>query len=414
MENIKYAVVGAGAVGTAVAHELAKKFGDDVFVFERNKSIRDENQTTRNSGVIHSGIYYSKSLRPLKSVFCVEGNSMLYDFCQKYDVPHENTGKLLVATNPMEARYLDDVLATALQNGVPGIRMVDSSEVEEMEPNVKSYQALHVPTSGIVDPFTLVQRLNYLASDDGKGANFVFGSEIADITPSEGKFVITTKINGKTETFAAENLVNCAGLYSDEIARMVNHDSPYVTNPTKGQAVKFYKTREGLETGMNVYPAPHGFFLDTKAKANVPIEEYEELLKQGKVKKTVGVHLTPTFDLKGEEQVKGTTVTIGPLLTAPKDKEDYSFDADIQIFYDRVKPFFPNLEFEHLSPHQAGILAMLMKKEGDELKPSYDFLIERDQKHPNCVNLIGIDSPGLTSSLAIAKYVGTMFPGGRR
>ena len=407
--NIKYAIIGAGVIGTAVARELAKKFKDDVFVFERNKSIKDENQTTRNSGVVHSGIYYSKALRPQKAIFCVEGNAMLYDFCKKHDVPHENTGKLLVATNDVEAKYIDDVLVTARQNGVPGVRMIDSAEVEKMEPNVKSSQALYVPSSGIIDPFTLVQRLNHLASDDGKGANFVFGSKVLDITPSDGKFRITTEINGKTETFEADNLINCAGLYSDDIAKMVNPDSPYVINPTKGQAVKFYNTNPGLETGMNVYPAPHGFYLDTKAKANVSIEEYQKLLKQGKVKKTVGVHLTPTFDLEGGEQLKGTTITVGPLLTSPKDREDYAFDADMQIFYDRIKPFFPNLKFNHLSPHQTGILAMLMKQEGSELKPYFDFLIERDQQHPDCVNLIGIDSPGLAASLAIAKYVGSMF-----
>ncbi len=410
MMNVKYAIVGAGVVGTAVAHELAKKYGDDVFVFERNKSMKDENQSTRNSGVIHAGIYYNKAVQPHKAIFCVEGNSMLYDFCNQHDVPHENTGKLLVATNPREAQYLDDVLRIASQNGVPGARMIDAADANKMEPNVKCTQALHVPSSGIVDPYILTQRLNYLASNDGKGANFVFGSKIVDIKPTDDKFVITVETpDGKAEEFEADNLINCAGLYSDEIAKMVNQDSPFVMNPVKGQAVKFYKTKQGLETGMNVYPAPHGFYMDTKDKAEIPFDEFQQLLKEGVVKKTVGVHLTPTFDLEGEEHVKGTTITVGPLLSPAKHKEDYAFDGDVQKFYDRVVSYFPNLKIDDVSPHQAGILAQVLKHNGTELKPHSDFVIERDQKHPNCVNLVGIDSPGLTSSLAIAQYVGSMF-----
>lgn len=408
MENVKYAIIGAGVVGTAIAYELSERFGDKVFVFERNCSLKDENQSTRNSGVIHAGIYYSKATQPHKAIFCVEGNSMLYDFCKKHDVPHENTGKLLVATNPREAQYLDDVLKTARQNGVP-VKMIDASDVKKMEPNVNCTQALHVPTSGIIDPFVLVSRLNYLASNDGKGANFVYDSKIVGIKPLDDRFVVLTEKDGKTEEFEAENLINCGGLYSDEIAKMVNPDSPFVMNPTKGQAVKFYNTKPNLQTGMNVYPAPHGFYVDTKAKADVPFDEFQQLLKKGVVKKTVGVHLTPTFDLAGNDYVKGSTVTLGPLLSPAKNKEDYAFDADVSKFYERVKSFFPNIKLEDLSPHQAGILAQIMKQEESGLKPYNDFVIERDQKHPNCVNLIGIDSPGLTSSLAIAKYVSAMF-----
>lgn len=407
MIKIKYAIIGSGVVGTAIAKELSGRFGDEVFVFERNPTLHNDNQSTRNSGVIHAGIYYSKATQPNKARFCVEGNSMLYDFCKKHNVPHENTGKLLVATNPREAQYLDDVLKTATENGVP-VKMIDASEAKKMEPDVHCTQALYVPTSGIVDPFILIGALYHLASKNG--ANFAADRKIVGIKPFKNRFIVSMQRSSmyNDEEFEAENLINCAGLYSDEIAKMVNPDSPFVMNPTKGQAVKFYK-KPNLGNRMNVYPAPHGFYVSNKQKADIPFDEFQQLLKKGVVKKTVGVHLTPTFDLVDNNYVIGSTVTIGPLLSPAKHKEDYAFDADVSKFYERVKAFFQNIKLEDLSPHQAGILAQIMKQEGSELKPYNDFVIERDQKHPNCVNLIGIDSPGLTSSLAIAKYMSSMF-----
>ena len=153
--------------------------------------------------------------------------------------------------------------------------------------------------------------------------------------------------------------------------------------------------------GMNVYPTPYGFYNDTGERAEVPFDEFQKLLKEGKISKTVGVHLTPTFDLVNGENVIGNTVTLGPTSTVGKGKEDYGSDLHPEeLYFRRVKDFFPNLKLEDISLHQAGIRA--------KLKDHYDFVVERDEKYPNCINLVGIDSPGLTSSLAIAKYVKEM------
>jgi len=178
-------------------------------------------------------------------------------------------------------------------------------------------------------------------------------------------------------------------------------------DPVRGEAAKFYKTRRESTSmnGMNVYPAPHGFWNkgeeNAGEKADVAFEEFQRLLKAGKITKTVGVHLTPTLDIEQGEYIIGKTVTMGPTSTVDIGKEDYSSNLHPEAHYfQRVKRFFPGLELADIELHQAGIRA--------KLKDQYDFVVERDSKHPRCINVVGIDSPGLTSSLAIAKHVGDL------
>ncbi len=400
-EQADITIIGGGVIGNAIAYELSKQTDKDIFLIERNSNFQGENQSSRNSGVIHAGIYYPKKKGPLKAKFCVEGNQLLYEFCKRHGVPHKNTGKLLVATNDQEEEYLDDTLNTALENGVPCIRKISGEEARQMEPNVKATSALIVPTSGIIEPTEYVRKLHYLA--DSNGVLSVPGTEVISIKPKNGIFEVMTQSGINKELFETSMIVNAAGLYSDKIARMVNTNSPYVMDPVRGEAAKFYKTRrpELDMKGMNVYPAPYGFYNDTGKKAEVPFEEFKRLIKEGAVTKTVGVHLTPTFDIVDREYDIGKTVTLGPTSTVDIGREDYNTDLHpTEHYYNKVKNFFPNLRLEDIELHQAGIRA--------KLRDHYDFVVERDSKHSNCINVLGIDSPGLTSSLAIAKYVGKL------
>jgi hypothetical protein len=179
---------------------------------------------------------------------------------------------------------------------------------------------------------------------------------------------------------------------------MINPESPFEIEPVKGEWAKFYSTKRkniGM-SGFNVYPVPSGY-LPNGEKLNVPFKDFERLFKENKVTKSVGVHLSPTFDLQDNNYIIGNTFTIGPAYSKPENKEDYKYTRNEKYFLDMVLPFFPNLKLEDISLHQTGIRA--------KLKNHYDFIIERDNKYPHCINLIGIDSPGLTSCLAIAKYV---------
>lgn len=388
-------IIGGGAVGCAIAYELSKDPEREIFLIEKNGKINAENQSSRNSGVIHAGIYYPKSKGPLKAQLCVEGNKLLYEFCEEHDVPHKRTGKLLVATNSLEEEYLDDVLNTAIDNNVPGAKRISGEEARRMEPNVKATAAAYFPTTGIIEPTEYILRLKELA--ENSGAVFVVGYKVVDIK-SGNKFEVFTESNNQTETIETDLVINAAGLYSDDIAKMINPDSPYIIDPVRGEAAKFYaKRRDITMNGMNVYPVPFGFYNSTGEKAEVSLSEFKKLLGEKKVSKTVGIHLTPTFDKVNDQYVVGTTVTIGPTTTINTGKEDYRSSNPPEHYLKEVARFFPNIKIEDIKLHQAGIRA--------KLKEQYDFIIENDRKNPNFINVVGIDSPGLTSSLAIARYV---------
>lgn len=397
MADIGITIIGGGAVGCSIAYELSKT-NKSVCLLEKNKKLTGENQSSRNSGVIHAGIYYEKGKEPLKAKLCVEGNKLLYEFCEEYNIPNKKTGKLVVATTKREKQYLEELLKTALNNKVPGIKKISGKEVMALEPNVKAKSALYVPTSGIIDPIKLVEKLAFLA-----GQNNVYcltGNRVINIIAKGNCFEVFTEASGKIESFETKIIINSAGLYSDEIAKMINPESPYKIEGVRGESAKFYKTkREGIHmSGMNVYPAPYGYYNETGEKADVPFSTFKKLLEEGKVTRTVGVHLTPSFDYINGEYLIGNTVTIGPAKTVGIGKEDYRNNLKTEDSYlPKVKHFFPYLKKEDIQLHQAGIAAAL--------KGHQDFVIEPDPKFPNCINLIGIDSPGLTSCLAIAEYV---------
>jgi L-2-hydroxyglutarate oxidase LhgO len=148
--------------------------------------------------------------------------------------------------------------------------------------------------------------------------------------------------------------------------------------------------------GLNVYPVSCGYLPDGE-KLRVDFKEFQKQLELGKVHKSTGVHLTPTFEIKENKYVVGDTVIAGPAYTKPKDREDYSHKREEKYYLDMVRPFFPNLKLEDLGLHQTGIRA--------KLKDRYDFVIEKDPVFSNVINLVGMDSPALSASLAVAKYV---------
>ncbi len=395
-ERVKITIVGAGVIGCAIAYQLSKKY-NEIFVIEKNPKVTAENQSSRNSGVIHAGIYYSKEESPLKAKLCVEGNRMLYDFCQEFDVPHKQTGKLVMATEAWQLDYLQDTFQIALQNYVPGAMIISAGDAKRMEPNIQCIQAVYFPTSGIVEATQLVHRLYTLASQNG--VYFVTQTEVVDIKPKNEYFEIVTSSGNHVEKFETEILINSTGLYSDEMARKINPDCPHEIFSVRGEMAKFYKSlREDIfHRGMNLYPVPHP--LDANGKKSViPFDEFQKLFKAKKVLKTVGVHLTPTFDLIDGKYELGNTVTIGPATKEVKEKEDYTHDLyPPDYYFELVHSFFPNLKIEDISLHQTGVQA--------KLKNQFDWVIEPDEEHPNCIQLIGIDSPGLTGCLAIARHV---------
>ncbi|MEK6969234.1 MAG: NAD(P)/FAD-dependent oxidoreductase [Nanoarchaeota archaeon] len=403
-EKISITIVGGGIVGCAIAYELSKPGNVQIALLEQNPSIPGDNQSSRNSGVIHAGIYYAPDT--LIARLCVEGNRLLYEFCKEHQVPHKQTGKLVVAVKPWQKEYLEDALKNAQANGVPDVRLISEPEAHEFEPQINCTEgALYVPTSGIIEPVRLVEKLKKLAEENG--VYFLPKNKVVDIKPGEGSFLITTEISGQPrESFETEILINAAGLYSDELARLVNPNSPYSIAVARGETAKFRKNkRPELElSGMNIYPAPYVTYNCNGEVAEVSLEKAKQLVSAGLATKTVGVHLTPTlgdyqgnyFDEAGNPIISDI-VTIGPAKTASVSKEDYKPLREECYYHEKVSGFFPGLRLEDIELYQTGNMA--------NLKGSSEWIIESDPTYPNCINLIGINSPGLTASLAIAKYV---------
>jgi L-2-hydroxyglutarate oxidase LhgO len=384
MERIGVAVVGGGVVGCAVARELALAGFRDVFVLEREPEVGDV-QSGRNSGVIHAGIYYGSDT--LKAELCVQSNPLVYEFCRRHGVAAENTGKLVVACTDHEMVELEAVYAQALANGVPGLRMLSRSEVKAFEPNVEVEGAIHVPTTGVVDAAGFVAAL--AAQAERSGAQVLTGFEVTGVVPKGGVFEVTGIHGWQEEQFEAEVLVNAAGLGCDVIARMVNSNLRIEVIPLRGEYFRYNRRRrEGLWlNGMNVYPVP------------------EPLAIPGGELRVVGIHLTPTFAMgRNGSLAIGDTVNVGPEFSPVAERDDYeSGRKPAELFLAKVKRYFPNLDYADLVQDFAGVMVQLAGVK--------DWIIERDARHPDCIQLLGINSPGLTGALAIARRVRRMLLG---
>lgn len=378
-ERIDIAIIGGGVIGCATAWALSAR-RKEVYLFERNPGItQGENQSSRNSGVIHSGIYYDQQTRPLKAALCVEGNRLLYDFCERHRVPALKTGKLIVAKDSREEGVLDAYLSRGRENGVPGLKRISGKEAGELEPNVRCRSALLVPTAGIVDPSGLVYRLHTLGLKNG--VQYLTGTEAVGVEDAGDALLLTIRYpDGKQDQVRAGVAVNAAGIDADLLTRLLDPLSPYELDPVRGESYCFYSgKRPDLNLrGMNVYPTPE--VVETPHGRHF----------------TVGIHLTPTFESTAYPPRLGSTVTVGPKLVPASHREDRSGPAcPPEVFSEKVRPFFPGLKAQDLVWHQAGLQA--------RLKGYGDFFIAPNPKQPRFIQLLGLDSPGLTSCLAVAR-----------
>jgi len=359
-------IIGAGVVGLAVAEELSKS-SKNVVVVERNKGFGRET-SSRNSEVIHGGIYYPPG--SLKARMCVRGRELLYKFCIENKIPHKKTGKLVVATDKEDVAALEELFSNAVKNGVPGLRILDGKEAGKMEPEISGTAALYSPETGIVDSHALMQRLNDRAKDNG--AMIALDSEVIAI---DGRgYDVTVEDADGTGKISAGLVINCAGLDSDTVAAMAGIDIKergYELHYCKGQYFRVNQ-KKAARIKRLVYPVP-----EPKAVG-------------------LGIHATPDL---------GGGLRLGPDHEYLKIREkDYSVDESRRgDFFESAVRYMPFLEEEDIYPDTAGIRPKLQARGGD----FRDFVIEEGSKLglPGFINLIGIESPGLTASLAIAEYV---------
>jgi L-2-hydroxyglutarate oxidase LhgO len=360
-------IIGAGVIGLAIAEKVSEEY-KNVFLIEKHASFGQET-SSRNSEVIHAGIYYTKD--SLKSRLCVEGKWLLYDYCRQYNVPFNNCGKLIVATSEMEIPVIEGIQQTALINGVDDLSLIGREEIAELEPNIFALRALFSPSTGIVDSHSLMKQFETNAVNNG--CQIVYGSEITGIMKIKGGYKITVNDADKENyTFTSRVIINSAGLTSDKISEMagINDDNLKIMF-CKGEYFRIIPPKNRLIKRL-IYPVPH--------------QNMEG----------IGIHVT--IDMGGG-------VKLGPdVKYLESNIYDYKLTASKQeAFYISAKKFLPFLEYEDLAPEMAGIRPKIQKP-GEPLR---DFYIMEESKRglPGFINLIGMESPGLTSSIAIARYV---------
>jgi L-2-hydroxyglutarate oxidase LhgO len=361
VEEVDCVVVGAGVVGLAVARALALA-GREVIILEAADSIGTET-SSRNSEVIHAGIYYPAG--SFMARFCVAGRKALYAYCAEHGVPHINCGKLIVATNAEEDAMLAGIKRRAEVNGVEGMRVLSAADAIAMEPNLHCTSALFSPVTGIVDSHAFMLALQGDAENAGAVPVF-FSPVLAGRVVTGG---IEIDVGGVDPmSLRCRLLVNSAGLHAPGLARSIA-GVPTDRIPTAYYAKGNYFSLLGRSPFSRlIYPVP--------------------------VPGVLGVHLT--IDLGGQARFGPDVQWI--------DTIDYTVDpARADSFYAAVRKYWPDLRDDAIQPGYAGIRPKIVPRGA----PAQDFVVQGPQTHGvrGLVNLFGIESPGLTASLALADYV---------
>ncbi len=249
------AVIGGGIVGLSFAMQATEKFSRlRVVVLEKEAGVA-RHQTGHNSGVIHSGVYYKAG--SLKARLCVAGAREMVEFCSRYGIPHEVCGKLIVATDAEESARLEELLARGVANGLVGLRMLSREAMLEIEPHVGGVRALHVPSTGITDYAVVTAKYAEIAA--GRGAELKTGAEVMGFERASsgrsGAARDAVVVRTRAGDFAARYVVNCAGLYSDRVARMAGDDPGMMLVPFRGEYYDLSAARQSLVRGL-IYPVP--------------------------------------------------------------------------------------------------------------------------------------------------------------
>jgi D-amino-acid oxidase len=360
MEDIEAVVIGAGVVGLAVARELALG-GRDTLILEAAERI-GSGISARSSEVIHAGLYYPHG--SLKARLCVAGRERLYAFCRKHAVAHRVCGKLIVATEAAQRPALAAIESTARSNDVE-LRMLEASEAQRLEPELACVAALHSPLTGIIDSQGLMLAL--LAEAEAHGAILSTGSEVTRVVLESGGAVLG--VNGCEPALRARILINCAGLEAPALARRM----------------------EGLATHA---PLPQAYFARGNYFALKGRAPFRHLIYPLPGPAGLGIHLT--LDLAGQAR-------FGPDVEW-LEQPDYQVNPQRAArFVSAIRAYWPGLAPEALTPAYAGVRPKIVGPG----EPAADFRIDDAGVHGvrGLVNLFGIESPGLTASLALASEV---------
>lgn len=365
MNDVDGIVIGAGVIGLGIARALARG-GREVIILERERHF-GMHTSSRNSEVIHAGIHYEPN--SLKARLCVAGRDLLYRYCAERGIPHRRCGKLTVATDPAQVAALEKIEANARASGVLDLEWLDGSEARGVEPELKCIRALSSPSTGIIDSHVFMQSL--LADAEAAGATIAYDTQVTALRATSGGIEIA--VNGESvPVVRAHTVVNAAGLQADRVASSIQ-DFPARFIPTVSFAKGSYFALSGPSPFSRlVYPAP-------------PPGGH------------LGIHMT--LDLGGAARFGPDSEWVERL--------DYAVDPKrVGLFAAAIREYWPGLSESRLYPAYAGI----RPKVSGPGEPARDFCILGPQQHgvAGVVNLFGMESPGLTASLALGEYIAAL------
>jgi len=359
--DIETVVVGAGVVGLAIASTLANA-GQEVLILERNNLFGSET-SARHSEVIHAGIYYPKN--SLKAIMCTRGKALLYKYCTDHNIAHKRIEKIIVATTAAQVDELKDINKHARANGVNDLRLLSSADISQLEPAIKAQAGLLSPSTGIIDSHAFM--LSLLGKAESCGAMIAYNSKVDQVALNNGGF--TVSVGGEQNMqLKCKRLVNTAGHGACALAQNTHGIAAQHTPTARYAKGNYFRLIGKSPVSRLIYPVPEPGGL--------------------------GVHIT--LDMAGQSRFGPDVQWLNSL--------DYHVDKDRALhFYDAIRQYWPALKDNALVPDYAGVRPKI-EFNG---KAYNDFLIRGPDTHGinGLVNLFGIESPGLTSSLAIAEHV---------
>lgn len=366
MENFDHCIIGAGVIGLATAYKLNQQFPRaKILLIESHNQFGSET-SSRNSEVIHAGIYYPGN--SLKAKLCIQGSKQLYSFCQQYSVPHKRIGKMIIASDDNDIIKLENIQKNALKNNV-SLQLIDQQTCLKLEPNIQARAALMSVNTGIIDSHQYMQTLLTLAEQ--QGVLFSPNTHFVSADKTQHGFKIHVNTTDGHFSFSCRHLINSAGLYAPKVAKNIDAMENSASIPQYHYCRGHYFSYQGKAPFSHlIYPTPN--------------------------KNTAGLGIHGTLDLSGQ-------VRFGPDIEFINEL-DYSLDEHRKSdFVQAIQRYLPSLNPDQLVPSYCGIRPKLTGLNEDPA----DFLIQGQKQHSieGLINLFGIESPGLTASLAIADSI---------
>ena len=383
-------IIGAGIIGCALANELSERFDIKIAIIEKESSV-GHHASSRNSGVIHSGFYYKPN--SLKARLCVEGNQQLNQYCRRKNIPVKRTGTLVIGKDDEERDNLEFLLERSKNNNVQDVRIINKQELMKVEPYSTGKFALYSPMGSIVDSKRLVQSIGHDVKENG--VDILLNQKVRNINRKTNGIIINTV----TKTVSTKFLINCAGVYADNIARMMGLELNYQIIPFRGEYFELPKNKSHMVNSM-IYPVPD---------PNLPF---------------LGIHLTKTIDGRvivgpnavlapGKEAYRNLDVNVNELgkilsykgfwrmLINNRKRVEEEFIQSLMKtkLLDKVRDLVPNIELNELIRSYSGIRAQLVDDNGELV----DDLVVKE--HDDSIHILNAVSPGMTCSIPFANYV---------